>query len=103
MTLTVIGKQLTVTDAQRMLVRRRVDKLARVLNHAALTAQAAVSRERGMYICELTVHTRGDHDLHGRGRDRLFAAAVTAAADRVGAQAARLAGRWKSRRKGDQA
>ena len=100
MTLTVIGKQLDVTDAQRMLVRRRVSKLARVLNDAALTAQAVISRERGMFICELTVHARA-HDLHGSGRDRLFATALTGAADRVQGQAATLVGRWKSRRKGD--
>jgi len=65
-----------------------------------VSAQAIVTRERALIVCEVTVHARGDHVLHGKGRDRRFAVALATAIERVHKQATRLADRWKSRRKG---
>lgn len=101
MKLTVTGRQVVVTDAQRGAIQRKAERLNRLLGPAAVSAQAVVSRERTLTVCELTVHTRGDHILHGRGRDRRFGVALTTAAERVSRQASRLTDRWKSRRKGN--
>ena len=103
MKLIVTGRQIPVSPAQRRAIQHHVTRVARILGPAALSVQAVVSHERSMTVCELTLHARADHILHGQGRDRRFAVALTTAAGRVGRQAQRLADRWKSRRKGDEA
>lgn len=103
MKLTVTGHQVAVTDAQRATIVRRTAVIRRLLGRAALSVQVVVSHERALTVCELTLHARGDHVLHGRGRDKHFAVALGAAIDRVRSQAQKLVDRWKSRRKGDEA
>jgi ribosomal subunit interface protein len=102
MKLTVTGHQVVVTDAQRATIARRTAAIRRLLGGAALSAQVIVSRERTLTVCELTLHTRGDHVLHARGRDKRFAVALGSAIERVRRQAQKLLDRWKSRRKGEE-
>ena len=99
MKLFVTGRQVTVTDAIRQEIDKRHARLARVLNDSAVSAQYIVARERGRFVAELTVHARGDHMLHGVGRHTVLGTAVGAAVDKVAQQAAKLADRWKTRRK----
>ena len=99
MKLLVTGRQVTVTDAIRQDIDRRIARLARVLNDSAVSAQCVVARERGRFVAELTVHARGDHMLHAVGKHTVLGTAVGTAVDKVAQQASRLADRWKSRRK----
>ncbi len=99
MKLTVTGRRLAITEAQRLDIRRKIARLERVLNESAVSAQCVVEHERVAFVCELTVHARGDHILHGVGRHARLPAAVSAAVTKVGAQAKRLTDRWKTRRK----
>jgi putative sigma-54 modulation protein len=99
MKLLVTGRQVTVTDAIRQDIDRKVARLGRVLGESALRAQCVVARERGQFVVELTLAARGDHALHGVGRHASLPAAVSAAAEKVGRQAHRLSDRWKTRRK----
>ncbi len=99
MKLLVTGRQVTVTDAIRQDIDRKISRLARVLNDSAVSAQCVVARERGRFVAELTVHARGDHMLHGVGRHTVLGTAVGTAVDKVAQQAAKLADRWKTRRK----
>ena len=101
MKLLVTGRQVTVTDAIRQDIDRKVARLGRVLGESAVRAQCVLARERGQFVVELTVHARGDHALHGLGRHASLPAAVTAAAEKVSHQAQRLSDRWKTRRKAD--
>ena len=102
MKITVTGRQVELTAADRTRIRRRVERLARTLGTAALSAQVVVVRDGVTHVCELTLHARGDHMLHGKGRDKRMPIAVGQAVDKVAAQAKKLLDRWKSRRKGNE-
>lgn len=99
MKLTVTGRHVTVSETIREGIGRKVRRLHRLLNDSAVSAQCIVGRERQAFVCELTVHARGDHMLHGVGRHARLPAAVTAAVEKVAQQAHRLADRWKTRRR----
>ena len=95
----VTGRHIAIAEATRQDIRRKLGRLERVLNDSVVSAQCVIGRERASHICELTVHARGDHILHGVGRHTRLPAAVGAATEKVGRQAKRLADRWKTRRK----
>jgi putative sigma-54 modulation protein len=99
MKLTVTGRHFVVTDATRRLVAEKLERLDRVLNDRAVSAQVTVGKERQQVVCELVVHVRGDHTLHAVGRHAQISPAVTASVDKVQQQAVRLADRWKTRRR----
>jgi putative sigma-54 modulation protein len=99
--LTVTGRHVAVSDAVREAISRKVRRLDRVLNDSAVSAQCVVARERQLFVCELTVHARGDHMLHAVGRHHRLPSAVVAAVEKVGQQAHRLSDRWKTRRRRD--
>ena len=101
MKITVTGRQIELTTADRARIRRRVERLKRPLGSAALSTQVAVARDGAMHMCELTLHVRGDHMLHAKGRDKRVPVAVGQAVEKVAVQAKKLSDRWKSRRKGD--
>ena len=99
MRLIVTGRHLTVADASRQQIERQLRRLERLLEDSAVSAQCIVSRERQMFICELTVHARGDHMLHGVGRGSRLPVASAAAITKVEQQAHKLKDRWKKRRR----
>jgi putative sigma-54 modulation protein len=99
MKLSVTGRHLTVSAATRNEIAKKLDRLERFLNDSAVSAQCVVAQERQAFVCEITVHARGDHMLHGVGKDTRLSMAITAAAERVTQQAKKLSDRWKTRRK----
>lgn len=99
MTVTVTGRHVAVTNTHRQIIDRQLVRLIRVLNDAAVSAQVIVAHERAAIVCELTVHARGAHVLHGVGRHRTLEIAVRGAVAKVEQQARKLADRWKKRRK----
>ena len=100
MKLLVTGRQLAVTDAIREDIDKRFRKLERMLNDSAVSGQCVLAPEKRGFVCEITVHARGDHTLHAVGRHPQLSAAVGAAAEKIGQQAHKLSDRWKRRRKG---
>jgi len=99
MKLIVTGRHLTVTDAVREAIDKRLRRLDRVLNDAAISAQMVLSLERGLHVCDLTVRVRGDHALHAVARHARLDTAAGAVVAKVAKQAQKLTGRWKTRRK----
>ena len=99
MTLTVTGRHLTVSESTRADIGRKLQRLRRVLNDSAVSAQCILARERQVFVCELTLHARGDHMLHAVGRHARLPAAVTSAVEKVSQQAHKLSDRWKTRRR----
>jgi putative sigma-54 modulation protein len=97
--LTVTGRHVTVSEGTREGISRKVRRLQRLLNDNAVSAQCVIAREREAFLCELTVHARGDHTLHAVGRHARLPAAVTSAVEKVVQQAHRLSDRWKTRRR----
>jgi putative sigma-54 modulation protein len=100
MKLIVTGRHVAVTEGVRADLTRRLARLERVLNGAAVSGQCVIGREREAFVCEVTVHARGDHMLHGVGRDPRQARAVAQAVEKVAQQAHRLSDRWKTRKRG---
>ncbi len=99
MKLTVTGRHGPITRASRQLIGRKLRRLERVLNEGAVSAQCVIDLEKLAYVCEITLHARGDHMLHAVARHMRLATAVNAAVDKVARQAQRLADRWKTRRR----
>jgi ribosomal subunit interface protein len=97
--LTVTGRHVALTDSHRQLIRRKLRRLERVLNDSAVSAQCIVALEKLSYVCEVTVHARGDHMLHAVARHARLITAVNAAVDKVRRQGKSLADRWKARRR----
>jgi len=100
MKLTVTGRHMTVSRAAQQQVEKQLRRLDRLLGDSALSAQCVIGREGIAYTCELTIHARGDHNLHAKAKDPRLQVAVSGAAQKAGQQAQRLKDRWKSRRKG---
>ena len=99
MKLTVTGRHVAIAETNRQLIGRKLRRLERMLNDSAVSAQCVIGRERELYVCEVTLHARGDHTLHGLARHARLATAISGAMDKVGQQAQRLVDRWKTRRK----
>jgi ribosomal subunit interface protein len=97
--LTVTGRHVAITEANRQLIGRKLRRLERVLNGSAVSAQCVIDLEKLSYVCEVTLHVRRDHMLHAVARHSRLSTAVNAAVDKVGRQAKRLADRWKTRRR----
>ena len=71
MQLTVTGRHLVVSDAVRQQIERKLERIHRLLNDSAVSAQCVIARERNQAVCDLTLHARGDHTLGIAGREGL--------------------------------
>ena len=101
MKLTVTGRHMELSAADRQAIGRKLAKLERVLNDNAMSAQCVVWEERGAIVCELTVHAGHDHMLHGLARHAQLMTAVGSAVDKVAQQALKVKDRYTTRRRAD--
>jgi putative sigma-54 modulation protein len=103
MRLSLTGRHVDVPPTLRQLVTRRLERLERVFNDTLVSAQVVLSKERHIHQAELIIRARGDHTLSAVGGGATWAVAVSEAADKVGHQAAKLKGKWttRKRRNGD--
>jgi putative sigma-54 modulation protein len=99
MRLSLTGRQIDVSPVIRQLVTRRLERLERVFNDTLVSAQVVLSKERHVLQVELIVHARGDHQLQAIGGGATWAVAIGEAADKVSHQAAKLKGKWKTRKR----
>jgi putative sigma-54 modulation protein len=100
MKLTVTGRRMTVTEATRQQIERKIGRLDRLLHNRAVSAQCIISEERQRVTCELTVQIAGARPMHGLARDAKLVRAVSLAVEKVEQQAARLNDRQRTRRRG---
>jgi putative sigma-54 modulation protein len=101
MKLVVTGRHLEVSPAIRQQIRRKAERLERLLGDTLISVQCVISQERGRFICEMSAHARGDHSFNGIGRDALLVTAVGLAVDKVAVQGRRLKDRWNTRRRAE--
>ena len=99
MRLSLTGRQIDVPPALRQLVTRRLERLERLFNDTLVSAQVVLFKERHTHQAELIVHARGDHMLQAIGGGTTWSIAVGEAADKVAQQAAKLKGKWKTRKR----
>ncbi len=99
MRLDITGRHVDVTPALRQLIGKRLARMERVLNDAALSAQVILSLEKYRHQIEIVIHTRGDHLLRGNGEGNAWPLSVRQAAVKIEQQAQTLKGKWVQRRR----
>ena len=95
----VTGRHVEIPSELRELILRKLEKLERILNDSAVSAQVILSREHAACAAEVVLHARGDHMLRGEGESQTWAQAVGIAVDKVDQQAHTLKGKWETRRR----
>jgi len=96
---TVIRRHIEITSELRELISRKFEKLERLLNDSAVSAQVILSREQQTCTAEVVLHARGDHVLRDESDGSAWAEAVGIAVDQVDQQAHTLKGKWETRRR----
>ncbi|HEY8549508.1 MAG TPA: ribosome-associated translation inhibitor RaiA [Vicinamibacterales bacterium] len=99
MRLLLTGRHIDVTPTLRQLVQRRLARLERLLNDAALTTQVVLTREKRELRAEITVHARGDHMLSAIGTADTWPQAVGQAVEKVMQQAHKVKDKWRTRKR----
>jgi putative sigma-54 modulation protein len=99
MRLELTGRHVDITPALRRLVDRKVERLERLLNDSALSAQVVLTREKHSRRVDVTLHARGEKFLHGEGRSPNWEASLHRAIDKIAQQAHKVKGKWETRKR----
>jgi putative sigma-54 modulation protein len=99
MRLELTGHHVDITPPLRQLIERKLSKFDRLLNDAALSAQVICKIEKYRHVVDVTIHTRGDHMLHGQGEGASWQAAAKEAGEKIDRQAHSLKERWHTRKR----
>ena len=99
MRLDITGRNVEIAPPLRDLLTKRLGRLERVLNDAAVSALITLSKEKYRLRTEIAVHTRGDHLLRGNGESSGWGVSIRQATDKIEQQAQTLKGKWKDKRR----
>jgi putative sigma-54 modulation protein len=99
MRLSLTGRHLDITPALRRLVTSRIEKLERVLNDGAVSAQVVLAREKHRHVTEITLHARGEQFLHAVGDTGNWETSLTDATDKLAHQVQKLKGKRQERKR----
>lgn len=99
MRLELTGRHVDVTPELRKQVEKRLAKLDRLLKGGIVSAQAVLTLEKYRHKSEFTVHTRGDHFLHGFGDSNAWEASVSGAIEKIEQQLVKVKGKWQERKR----
>jgi putative sigma-54 modulation protein len=99
MRLELTGRHVVFTPANRELVQRRLEPIARMLNDNLMSMQVVVMKEKFRHHVDIRAHARGDHFFHGDGIGRNIGAALGEAVEKIEHQARRLKTQWSQRRR----
>jgi putative sigma-54 modulation protein len=100
MRLELTGRHVDVTPDLRKLVEKRLAKLDRLLKGGGIVSvQAVLTKEKYRHRTEFTVHTRGDHFLHGLGDTGAWETSITDALAKIEQQLAKVKGKWQERKR----
>jgi putative sigma-54 modulation protein len=97
MRLSLTGRHLDITPALRRMVTSRIEKLERVLNDSAVSAQVVLAREKHRHLTEITLHARGEQFLHAVGDTGNWETSLTDATDKLAHQVQKLKGKRQER------
>ncbi len=99
MRLDITGRHVEITTPVRHLITKRVSRLERLLNDAAVSAMITLSKEKYRLRTEIAVHTKGDHVLRGNGEGNAWAISIRQATAKIEQQAQTLKGKWDGRKR----
>jgi putative sigma-54 modulation protein len=99
MRLDITGRHVEITAPIRQLIARRLGRLERMLNDAAVSAIITLTREKYRVRTEIAVHTKGDHVLRGNGEGNALPLSLRMATEKLEQQAQKLKGKWAERKR----
>ncbi len=99
MRLELTGRHVDITPDLRRLIDTKLNKLERVLNDRAVSAQCVLKQERHRHCIELTLHARGETFLHAVADADGWESAVTNGVARLVHQAGKIKGKWQGRKR----
>lgn len=99
MRLDITGRHVEITTPVRQLITKRLARLERLLNDAAVSAIITLSKEKYRLRTEIAVHTKGDHVLRGNGEGNAWAISIRQATTKIEQQAQTLKGKWDGRKR----
>jgi putative sigma-54 modulation protein len=99
MRLELTGRHVDVTPELRKQVEKRLAKLDRLLANGIVSVQAVLTLEKYRHRTEITVHTRGDHFLHGLGDTNSWDASIAEAVEKIVQQLVKVKGKWQERKR----
>jgi putative sigma-54 modulation protein len=97
MRLELTGRHVEITPLLRRLVDRKLARLDRLLNDAAVSAQVVLTHQKRGRRTDVTLHARGEKFLHGFGESGAWETSLSRAVDKIAQQASRVKGKWKER------
>jgi putative sigma-54 modulation protein len=99
MRLELTGRHVEITPDLRKQVEKRLAKLDRLLTGGIVSVQGVLTLEKYRHRSEFTVHTRGDHFLHGLGDTNTWDSSLTDALEKISQQLAKMKGKWQERKR----
>ena len=99
MRLDITGRHVEITAPMRQLLTKRLARLERLLNDAAVSAIITLTKEKYRLRTEIAVHTKGDHVLRGNGEGNAWPISVREATEKLEQQAQTLKGKWDGRKR----
>jgi putative sigma-54 modulation protein len=99
MRLDITGRHVEITAPVQELITKRLSRLERLLNDAAVSAIITLSKEKYRLRTEIAVHTKGDHVLRGNGEGNAWAISIRQATAKIEQQAQTLKGKWDGRKR----
>jgi putative sigma-54 modulation protein len=97
MRLELTGRHVEITPLLRRLVDRKLARLDRLLNDAAVSAQVVLTHQKRDKRTDVMLHARGEKFLHGFGESGTWESSLSQAVDKIAQQASRVKGKWKER------
>jgi putative sigma-54 modulation protein len=99
MRLELTGRHAEITPELRQQVEKRLAKLDRILTDGIVSVQAVLTLEKYRHQSEFTVHTRGDHFLHGLGNTNTWESSISDAIEKITQQLVKVKGKWQERKR----
>jgi putative sigma-54 modulation protein len=99
MRLELTGRHVEVTPDLRKQVEKGLGKLDRRLEGGIVSVQAVLTLEKYRHASEFTVHTRGDHFLHGIAATNSWTSSIAGAIEKIEQQLVRMKGKWQGRKR----
>jgi putative sigma-54 modulation protein len=99
MRLELTGRHVDITPDLRKQVEKKLAKLDRLLTGGIVSVQAVLTQEKYRRKSEVTVHTRGDHFLHGLGDTNAWDTSISDAIEKIVQQLVRVKGKWQERKR----
>ena len=99
MRLELTGRQIDITPGLRRLVDGKLQRLERLLNDSAVSAQVVLSREKTGVRADISLHARDERFMHSVGRGNSWQAAVGQGMNKLSQQAQKVKGKGQQRKR----